>query len=161
MKCIISPHDISLPLSLASSYPQSSLMPDHGETLWNCSSQNCRIFFFSLLYFCFSSGIFLYFTFCWFLVAVVCETPLHVSMFTGSLMHIPAQRFGFSAVQMLNIRSVWRFSWIVRFNGNFIAMKSRLWWQNEGVFLSVLMSEVFVVLLTTRVSDKPVWTSPK
>lgn len=120
-----------------------------------------NIFFFLFLIFVFLSGIFHYFTFCWFLVAVVCETPLHVSMFTGSLMHIPAQRFGFSAVQILNVRSVWRFSWILRFNGNFIAMKSRFWWQNEGVFLSVLMSEVFVVLLTTRVSDKPVWTSPK
>lgn len=48
MKLNISPHDISLPLSLVSSYPQSSLMPDHGETLWNCFPQKQLLFIFPL-----------------------------------------------------------------------------------------------------------------
>lgn len=82
------------PLSLASSYPQSSLMPDHGETLWNCSSQNCRIFYFLFFMFVFFSLVFSFFVhsadfrllLC---VKLLCMFP----MFTGSLMHIPAQRF--------------------------------------------------------------------
>lgn len=94
-----------LPLS-PSTYPQFSLMLDHGETLQMyflrtavCSPPAALIvsFLFSLLHFlvlmvliilC-SAG----------LLTSVCDVPLHVnifSMFASSLMHIPAQRFSLS-----------------------------------------------------------------
>lgn len=160
MMLSISPHDISLPLSLVSSYPQSSLMPDHGETLWHCYPQKQLLFisplwtvsfWSSLLHFSLS----LVFSFVLYLllvsVAVVCEPPLHVHTFpmiTGSLMHIPAQRFGLSELQMLS--------------GGFI--ETPLLWRADDDRSSIgfgVFPDQTIVLLTPRVSDKPVWTSPK
>lgn len=83
------------PLSLASSYPQSSLMPDHGETLWNCFSElpnilfsllHVFLFFFSLVFSFILHSADFRLLLC---VKLLCMFP----MFTGSLMHIPAQRF--------------------------------------------------------------------
>lgn len=131
MKCIISPHDISLlyllpplthnpPWCRTTVRPCEIVLPRTAE--YFIFSSSCFYFiFFSLVFSFILHSADLRLLLC---VKLLCMFPT----FTGFADAHPGTKVCFSAVQMLHV------SYSLRFNGNFMAMKIRLWRQNEGVF---------------------------